>query len=214
MQLQDIFFPDPQKNLDYDEELLYLADKEGQRAVLRFWESPKIFVVVGRIGKIEEDVNVKAAEKDDVPILRRASGGGTVVQGPGCLNYTLVLSKQDHPVLNDLRKSYEWVSQKVIDALRPLGVEAVFRPISDIAVAGTEKKFSGNAQKRGKNFILHHGTILYDLDLLLIPKYLSMPKDVPEYRKDRSHLDFVTNIPIDPVAFKARFSSIFGCLPV
>ena len=206
MRLNDVSFPDPQQNIAYDEELLRLADKEGAGSVLRFWDSPSIFIVVGRIGKIEEDVDVKAAAADGVPVLRRASGGGTVVRGLGCLNYTLVLSKQEHPVLNDLRKSYEWISQKVIDALRPLGVEAVFRPTSDIAVAGSAKKFSGNAQKRGKNFILHHGTILYNFDLLLIPKYLSMPKDIPEYRQGRSHLDFVTNIPIDPAAFKANLA--------
>ena len=203
MILKDISFSDPQQNIAFDEELLRLADKEGAGPVLRFWESPCVFIVVGRIGRIEEDVKIKAVESDGVPILRRASGGGTVVQGPGCLNYTLVLSKQEYPVLNDLRKSYVWISQKVIDALKSLGVEAVFRPTSDIALAKNDKKFSGNAQKRGKNYILHHGTILYNMDLSLIPKYLAIPKDVPDYRKGRSHSDFVTNIPIDPAAFKA-----------
>ena len=109
-----------------------------------------------------------------------------------------------------------WISQKAIDALKPLGVEAVFRPISDIAVAGSDKKFSGNAQKRGKNYILHHGTILYDFDLSLIPKYLTIPKDVPDYRQGRSHLDFVTNIPIDPAVFKVNMCRVFdafGLLP-
>ena len=216
MRFKDVSFPDPQQNIAFDEELLRLADKERAGPALRFWESPRVFIVVGRIGKIEEDVKVKVAESDGVPILRRASGGGTVVQGPGCLNYTLVLSKQEHPVLNDLRRSYAWISQKVIDALKPLGVEAVFRSVSDIAVAGSEKKFSGNAQKRGKNYVLHHGTILYNFDLSLISRYLTIPKDVPAYRQGRSHTDFVTNIPIDPVAFKVnmcRAFDPFGLLP-
>ncbi len=217
MRFEDVSFPDPQQNIAFDENLLRLADKQGAGPaspaggpVLRFWESPRVFIVVGRIGKIEEDVRLKEAEADGVPVLRRASGGGTVVQGPGCLNYALVLSKIQYPVLNDLRKSYEWISGKVIAALEPLGVEAVFRPTSDIVLAGSEKKFSGNAQKRGKNYILHHGTILYDFDLSLITRYLTMPKDVPEYRKGRSHADFVTNIPIDPAAFKAHMRRLLS----
>ncbi len=210
MRLEDLSFSDPHQNIAYDEELLRLADKEGAGPVLRFWESPRVFIVLGRIGKIEEDVHIDQANADGVPILHRASGGGTVLQGTGCLNYALVLSKNDHPVLNDLRKSYEWISAQVLAALKPLGVDAVFRPISDLALARNDKKFSGNAQKRGKNFILHHGTILYDFDLALIPKYLRMPKDVPAYRQARSHSDFVTNIPIDPQIFKASLHRIFA----
>ena len=210
MRFEDVSFPDPQKNIDFDENLLRLADKEGAGPAVRFWESPRVFIVVGRIGKIEEDVRLKEAEADGIPILRRASGGGTVVQGPGCLNYALVLSKIQYPVLNDLRKSYEWISAKVIAALEPLGVKALFRPTSDIVLADSEKKFSGNAQKRGKNYILHHGTILYDFDLSLITKYLTIPKDVPEYRKGRLHADFVTNVPIDPAVFKVHLRRLLS----
>ena len=149
-------------------------------------------------------------QKDNIPVLRRSSGGGTVVQGPGCLNYTLVLSKQKYPVLNDLRKSYQWISAKVIEALRQKGVDAYFRPTSDLAIGPGEQKFSGNAQRRGRHYILHHGTILYNFDLTLISRYLNMPTDIPEYRKHRPHTDFVTNIPIDPGGFKNHLAQSFG----
>ena len=176
---------------------------------MRFWESSRVFIVLGRIGRAQTDVNPIHTQKDNIPVLRRSSGGGTVLQGPGCLNYTLVLSKQKHPQLNDLRKSYEWISAKVIEALRQEGVEAYFRPTSDLVVGPSEKKFSGNAQRRGKHYILHHGTILYKFDLSLISRYLNMPKDIPEYRKRRSHTDFVTNVPIDPRVFKEHLAQIF-----
>ena len=123
---------------------------------------------------------------------------------------TLVLSKQKHLQLNDLRKSYEWISSKIIEALRQEGVEAYFRPTSDLATGSGEKKFSGNAQRRGRRYILHHGTILYKFDLSLISRYLNMPKDIPEYRKRRSHADFLTNIPIDPRVFKDHLAQSFG----
>ncbi|MCK5082116.1 MAG: hypothetical protein KAR31_04335, partial [Candidatus Omnitrophica bacterium] len=71
------------------------------------------------------------------------------------------------------------------------------------------KKISGNAQKRSKKFILHHGTILYDFDLERIKRYLKVPKDIPEYRQGRSHLDFVTNVPLSAVDIKSAFKDVF-----
>src|ERR1700685_4099180 len=110
MQIRDFSFPTPQENIAYDDVLLSLAEKHGAGEFLRFWESPQIFIVMGRISRGEIDVNWTKVQLDKIPVLRRSSGGGTVVQGPGCLNYTLVLSKQKHPELNDLRKSYAWIS--------------------------------------------------------------------------------------------------------
>jgi len=209
MQLRDISFPTPEENIAFDDVLLSLAEKHDAGEYLRFWESSKIFIVLGRIGRAEIDVNTIHTQQDGIPVLWRSSGGGTVVQGPGCLNYTLILSKQKYPQLHDLRKSYEWISTRVIEALRQAGVEAYFRPTSDLATGQGEKKFSGNAQRRGKNYILHHGTILYNFDISLISRYLKMPQDIPEYRQNRPHTDFVTNVPINPLVFKDHLAQSF-----
>ncbi len=209
MQFRDISFPTPQENIAFDEALWRLAEKHEAGECLRFWESTGIFIVMGLTGRAQIDVNSIHAQQDNIPVLRRSSGGGTVVQGPGCLNYTLVLSKQKHPELNDLHQSYAWISAKVIEALRRAGVEAYFRPMSDLATGPSEKKFSGNAQRRGKRYILHHGTVLYKFDLSLMGRYLNMPKDIPQYRKRRSHTDFLTNVPIDPRVFKDHLAQIF-----
>ena len=141
--------------------------------------------------------------------MRRSSGGGTVLQGKGCLNYSLILSKELNPVLHDLRKSYEFILGKVVLALQKSGVQARFYPISDIALEDTQKKISGNSQKRGRKFILHHGTILYNFDIGRIEQYFKMPKDVPAYRQGRSHLDFVVNASISPPVFKKQLKEIF-----
>ena len=102
------------------------------------------------------------------------------------------------------------IANCLMEALQPLGVKAVFRPISDMALACNEKKFSGNAQHRGKRHILHHGTILYAFDLELINRYLTMPKDVPAYRCGRPHADFVSNIPVIVGQFKASLAQVFA----
>jgi lipoate-protein ligase A len=210
MQVKDISFESPQENILFDEVLLQLADKQDHGEVLRFWQSPQIFIVLGGIGKEQDDIWLERTRQDKIPVLRRTSGGGTVVQGPGCLNYALVLDRKRHPDLSDLRKSYAWISSQIIAALQKCHIEATFRPISDIALTSNEKKISGNAQHRGKNFILHHGTILCNFDLNLISRYLKMPKDIPDYRKNRTHEDFVANTSVKPEDFKSALASLFG----
>src|SRR5258706_6702590 len=91
MKVLDLTLPTPAENLACDEALLDAAESGEAGEVLRFWESPEYFVVVGYANKLTTEVNVAACETRRIPILRRCSGGGTVVQGPGCLNYALVL---------------------------------------------------------------------------------------------------------------------------
>lgn len=210
MLLKDISFNTPEENLLYDDVLLRLAEEGKMDEVLRFWESEETFIVLGRISRLEEDVKIEAAIRDGIPILRRSSGGGTVLQGRGCLNYSLILSKEWCPALEDLRKSYQMILDKVIIALGGTGIDAVFQPLCDVALRGQEKKISGNAQKRGRKFILHHGTILCRFDLETIEKYLAVPKSVPPYRRGRPHREFVANTLRRPKDMKNALVRAFG----
>lgn len=209
MILKDFSLKTPQENILYDDALLALAEEGRRGEVLRFWEASQPFIVLGRVSKMEEDVNLPAALEDGVPVVRRSSGGGTVVQGKGCLNYSLILSKEEHPQIVDLKRAYEFILGRVIEALGRLGVNAAFHPISDIALVGDQKKISGNAQRRLRKFILHHGTILYDFDLAIIERYLKFPQSVPEYRGRRAHLDFVTNIFVPAERIKEEIGKAF-----
>ena len=210
MIVKDISFLTPQENILFDDVLLHLAEGGQGEEVLRFWESKELFIVLGRISRAEEDLFVEHIVEDDIPVLRRSSGGGTVLQGKGCLNYSLILSKDSHPAINDLRRSYQFILGKIISALKNTGIETVFLPISDIALVDNQKKISGNAQKRGKKFILHHGTVLYNFDLVKIERYLKLPKSVPEYRRGRSHKEFVTNVSAEGIKIKENIRRIFN----
>lgn len=209
MILKDITLPTPQENILYDEVLLDFAEAGHQLETLRFWESDQTFVVLGRISKEEDDVYLECIGQDEVPLLRRSSGGGTVLQGSGCLNYSLILSKEFYPALHDLRKSYQFICTKVIHALHLSGVDSEFFPICDIALKASQKKISGNSQKRGRHFILHHGTILYNFDLSQMERYLKIPKDVPSYRRGRTHRDFVANVQLSSDTIKDRLIEEF-----
>ena len=214
MIFKDISFDSLLDNVYFDEVLFRLVEKgDIQKDVLRFWESKEYGIVLGRGSKVEEDVFSHIKKSKKIKVLRRCSGGGTVLQGPGCLNYCIIMNKLNNNNLSNLNSSYKFISEKIIFALKKLNVNAIFYPISDIALCESNKKISGNAQRRGRKCFLHHGTLLYDFDLSLIGKYLKMPKDVPNYRQQRDHKDFVSNI-IPKVTAKELKNSIAGVFDI
>jgi len=192
MTLLDLTLPDPALNLALDEALLLNAEEDGGPEVLRLWESPAPMVVVGAGGSVAIDVNRSACEAAGVPILRRASGGGTVLLGPGCLCYSLILRTDRAPGLDLIQASTQYVLSRTSNAIRDLVCDASIAGTSDLQVGG--RKFSGSAQQRKRNHFLHHGTLLYDFDLDLIARFLNAPERQPDYRRSRPHADFLTNL--------------------
>ncbi|AMV22881.1 putative lipoate-protein ligase A [Gemmata sp. SH-PL17] len=199
MQLLDLTLPDPEMNLALDEALLVAAEEGAGGEVLRLWEQPTYAVVVGSGGSVVIDVNLSACAAAGVPVLRRASGGGTVLLGPGCLCFSLVLSYDRAPGLNEIPASNRYILARVINALKPVAAASV-EGTSDLAVNGV--KFSGNAQQRKRKYFLHHGTLLCGFDLALVSQYLNPPERQPKYRRDRPHGDFITNLPVRPEEVK------------
>lgn len=196
MKLLDRSFATPAKNLAADEVLLDLCEGQGVE-VLRFWESPLPFVVVGYGNKVATEVNVAACQRRGVPILRRCSGGGTVVQGPGCLNYAVTLRVGDTPELATVTGTNACVMERNRAALEKLlGQPISIEGHTDLALRRGHQliKFSGNAQRRRRDSILFHGTLLYAFDLPLISALLNSPSKQPDYRASRDHGEFITNL--------------------
>ncbi len=191
MHALDLTLPTLAENLALDEALLLDAEAGGPE-LLRFWEWPSQVVVIGAGGHWTQEANVAACRRDSVPIVRRSSGGGAVLLGPGCLMFSLVLAFERQPLLADLHGSYRLILKTIAAALAPLAPGIAPAGISDLAVAG--RKCSGNAQQRKRTHLLHHGTLLCNFDLTQIPRYLAHPPRAPDYRRRRSHLDFVTNL--------------------
>ncbi len=202
MDFLDLTLPTAAENLALDEALLLEAEAGRGGEVLRLWEWPRYAVVLGAGCVLADDVDEAACRADGVPVLRRASGGGTVLLGPGCLCYSLVLSYERGPALREITPSYEYILNRVREALAGLlpGIEQA--GTSDLMGGGL--KFSGNAQQRKRNHLLHHGTLLYDFDLARIGRYLRMPGRQPEYRARRDHAAFLRNLPAGVDELKRR----------
>lgn len=185
--------PSPAENLACDEGLLDWCEAGHGDEVLRFWESPEPFVVVGYANKVSTEADVDACNANQIPILRRCSGGGTVVQGPGCLNYALVLSLTGRSTLHSISATNQSIMERHRSALESLlGRRVVISGHTDLVVDGL--KFSGNSQRRRKRFVLFHGTFLLNFDLTLISKLLPLPSKQPAYRAGRTHDEFLTNL--------------------
>ena len=191
MKLLDYTLPTPAENLALDEALL-IAAEDGGDEVLRLWGLDTYAVVVGSGGSVVIDVDRAACAADGVPVLRRSSGGGTVVLGPRCLCFSLVLKYDAAPRLNEIPASNRYILGRVVRALAPV-ISAAVEGTSDLAASGV--KFSGNAQQRKRVSFLHHGTLLCGFDLGRVSRYLNAPERQPDYRRDRAHAEFVTNLP-------------------
>lgn len=190
------------KNLALDEALLDACEAgELQAPLFRLWEADDYGVVLGRSSQAEVEVALDACRRDGVPVLRRSSGGGTIVTGPGCLMYAVVLSFTDHPQIQQIDAAHEFVLTKLATMLTTDQAEVHQAGTSDLALLrdeiGVEQKFSGNALRVKRNHLLYHGTLLYDFELDRIPRWLATPTRTPTYRDARTHADFVTNLPLD-----------------
>ncbi len=204
MHYLDLTLPAAADNLALDEALLLAAEAGTGGEVLRLWEWPHPAVVLGAGCRLAEDVDEAACRADGVPILRRASGGGTVLLGPGCLLYSLVLRYDRAPELAQIRSSYAYILGEIGRALSPAAIPA---GISDLAIDG--RKVSGNAQQRKRDHLLHHGTLLYAFDLGGIARYLCLPARQPEYRAGRAHGDFLRNLDLSGDELKRRLRAVW-----
>lgn len=194
MLLADITFPSPEENLACDEALHEMCEEKSESELLRFWEPARHFIVLGHGSHVRDDVHVDAASHLGVPLVRRYSGGGTVVQGPGCLNYTLVLRIPERGPLTTITGTTAHVMGRNARALQTLTSEPIrVCGFSDLTI--DDKKFSGNAQRRTRRCVLFHGTVLTGMDLALIDAVLRLPARQPEYRHNRSHSAFLRAFP-------------------
>lgn len=194
------------ENLAADEALLTEREEHPELGeILRFWEIPDYAVVLGSGGIIADDVNLDACTRDGVPIARRSSGGGTVLLGPGCLLYSLLLDMESNAALAGISTSYEFIMGRMAAALAG---GATVEGSCDLALGGL--KFSGNAQQRKRRFLLHHGTILLDFDLTQTSRYLKVPPRQPEYRAGRHHEAFIRNLGESTERVKGMIAKAWG----
>ncbi len=208
MRLILLSYAEPAANLALDESLLESAAAGEGGDTLRLWESPVRFVVLGTGQQAAVEANLPACEAAGVPVLRRCSAGGCVLQGPGSLNFSVVLLLERHPEARALHQSYCHILNLLRAAFRVRGCVLEHAGTSDLTLAGL--KVSGNAQRRKREAILHHGTLLYQPDYAGMAALLREPEERPSYRGTRRHEEFVGCLPFDRDALEAMVAEAYG----
>lgn len=201
MKYIDFTHPTPAANLAREEVLLDACEDGAGDEMLIFWEAREPFVVLGYANQAAREVDLAACRAQNISVLRRCSGGGTVLQGPGCLSYSLILRITETGPLSNITGTNCHVMQRNQAALAPLVQgEIRIQGHTDLALNGL--KFSGNAQRRRRKFLIFHGTFLLNLDIPSISKFLLMPSKQPDYRQNLPHEDFLVNLNVSAVAVK------------
>ncbi|WP_313756751.1 lipoate--protein ligase [Tissierella sp.] len=147
---------DPFFNHAAEEYLMNNFDDE----IFMLWIN-KPSILIGRNQNTVSEINLDYVKNNGIEVVRRLSGGGTVYNDFGNMNFTFITNR--NPLEPQVKNGFEKFALPVINALQSLGVNAVFTGRNDITI--DDKKFSGNAQYFQKYKLLHHGTLLFDCDM-------------------------------------------------
>lgn len=144
-------------------------------------------IIIGKHQNTIQEINKEYIDAHGIHVARRLSGGGAVYHDLNNLNYTIISNKSEEGSFD-----FKTFSQPVIETLADLGVKAEFTGRNDLEING--KKFCGNAQAYYKGRMMHHGCLLFDVDMTVLGDALKVSKDKIESKGIKSVRARVTNI--------------------
>lgn len=154
---------DPHRNLAVEQALLEAVGEDT--CILYLWQN-RHTVVIGRNQNAWRECRTGQMETDGVFLARRLSGGGAVFHDLGNLNFTFLVRKPGYDLNRQLGV--------IVEACRLMGIPAERSGRNDVLTGG--RKFSGNAFYEHQGRCYHHGTLLVDVDMAAMGRYLSPSK--------------------------------------
>jgi lipoate-protein ligase A len=165
----------PLLNMALDEVLAERVGQSERAPTLRIWGWSRPCIVLGRFQSVRNEVDEAAAERNDVQIVRRISGGGAMfIEPEGAITWS-IYAPQDLVKGMTFAQSYAHFDSWVVSALRSLGIDAWYEPLNDITSAGG--KIGGAAQSRRSGAVLHHTTMAYDMNIPLMTQVLRIGRE-------------------------------------
>jgi len=154
------------------------------------WQPDNIYLVLGRSNQGEEAIDKNQESIESIKILKRPSGGETVLLSSNMLVIATLIAIQKGMKPKDY---FVKANDIIIKTLSEFGVKNLStKGISDISIG--EKKILGSAIYKTSNAYFYHAILNIKEDISLISKYIKHPKREPDYRKGRSHTEFVTSL--------------------
>lgn len=180
---------DPHYNLAFEEYVFNeIAKDNGENEgvpILLLWQNEPS-VIIGRYQNTIEEINYDYISEHNVNVVRRNTGGGAVYHDLGNLNYSFIIPDVETKI------DFKTFTLPIINALRSQGIPVEQTGRNDIVVEG--KKFSGNAQQFLRKRLLHHGTIMYDVDTEAVAAALNVKAGKFRSKATKSVKSRVTNL--------------------
>lgn len=195
----------PYINLAYEDFMLHSLNQD--ECLFYLWQNHHT-VVIGKNQNAYKECKVDELEASGGYCARRSSGGGAVYHDKGNLNFTFVAPKSFYSLEKNL--------EVIIKALNTFNIHATFSGRNDIEVEGY--KVSGNAFAYTSTHSLHHGTLLFDVKMEDLGKYLNVSsvklasKGVESVRKRVKNLkDFNASLSLESLsdALKKAYQDVF-----
>jgi len=171
------------------EEALITSQQPNAAPNIRIWSDPPA-IVVGRFQDIRLEADISLCMRKSIIIARRFTGGGTVYQDQGNINFTLVTWE---PVI-DLEAIQHRNISILKETLLGMGVESTITSPNSISVQG--RKISGASAAVRRNLVLWHATLLVSTDPVTITQVLSPSRENFPTSRVRSRWQPVTNLQI------------------
>ena len=180
-------------------ETYFTLEKRLPDTVFLFWRTTPT-LMVGKYQNVLEEINKPYADQHGIHIVRRMSGGGTIYTDLGGWQFSFIQHKEAGEI------EFQQYIAPVIGALAELGVHAEFNGRNDLTIDG--KKFSGNAQYRLGDCIVHHGSLLFDTDIrqmvesTTVDSYKILSKSIKSVRDRVTNISEHLSAPMDAETFK------------
>jgi lipoate---protein ligase len=163
---------------------------ESTKNTFRIWQPEETYIVLGTSNKPEESLNEENILNDHIQVYKRPSGGQSVVLTPKTLVIAVLKIETE---IKAPKLFFQEINSIIISALEEFGVKNLFhKGISDIAIG--EKKILGSSMYRNKEKNFYHAVLNISESTDLFERYLKHPVKEPDYRKGRTHKDFVTSL--------------------
>ncbi|KQV06499.1 lipoate--protein ligase family protein [Leifsonia sp. Root112D2] len=210
----------PATHLALDEVLANEVGEGRRKPTLRIWEWDESAVVIGSFQSVKNEVDPEGAAKYGFEVVRRISGGGAMMMEKGSVVTYSIYAPAELVQGMTFAESYAYLDEWVIEALKSLGIDAVYVPLNDIA--SPAGKIGGAAQKRfGNGAVLHHVTMSYDMDgqklveVLRIGREKISDKGITSAAKRVDPLRSQTGLSRAEIIdrMKATFTGLYGATP-
>lgn len=170
-------------NIASEEYLLGKFPKED--IFLLYINAPSI--IVGKFQNTLAEINMDYVNDNNIKVVRRMSGGGTVYHDLGNLNFSFHTLLGDHDFMD-----FSTFTSPVIKLLKEWNVPAELTGRNDLLVDG--KKFSGNAKLAKSGKMIQHGTILFNSEMNVLSDVLIANPLKFVGKATKSHRSRVTNL--------------------